>query len=359
MNGNEILEKISDTASTMAQEAVKNEVLGKVSDAASTITNGVVNNKDQILEKASDVANNIKEEVMNNKDEVLEKANNVVNDIKEDVIGKKDGTVEKASDTTEEITEDTINTNPTTPMTQETTSSPTTGTDTTGSTSSGVANSLGGTSVQMTYDALNDICEKIIEICKTLNEQWAVADSINNSRDQVWTGPAADRYYEDFEHNLSVAKEGEIDTNLSNYAKKIQELIAQNRATDQMISEREILEVNNTMPTISGNSVDPEAHTTDDALNDSVKANDNVNANSADPEAHTTDDALNDSVHANDNVNASVAENIEASTVDTELNDSVGVNGNIGEAAPIETEKTDTTDLEDLVTAYAQASSDN
>ena len=297
-------------------------------------------------------------------------------------------TTQEASGTTVVVTSQN-NTTTVKPTTTNTTTSTTNNTSSSSSTSTNISKSTsaipvsGGTSVKMEYNALDAICDDLIKITKDLSDQWASLDSIIKSKDKMWTGAAADRYFDGLVQNINQAKTEALDTNFYNYILKVKALIELNRSTDKIINEQEIQQLNNTMPTISGTSVTTNAHTTNDALNDSVKANDNIKANSTTTNAHTTDDALNNSVKANDNIQAN-STTTDAHTTDDALNDSVHVNGNIKEvSATTDARTTDdelldsvhvsgsinsgtsastespsnTTDdaLEDLVKAYAQA----
>ena len=282
-----------------------------------------------------------------------------------------------------------------TPVTNPTsTSKPTTKTDTASSKpveekaiktpSSGSVS--GGESVKMDYESLESACTSLNNECETLSELWSEMDSVINKKDEMWQGVAADRYFDELEINYKKAKSQEIDKNLKNYVRAVMDLIELNKDADRIINEQDILQINKNMPVISGsgvvtdahgtndalnnsvktndniqsNATDPNAHTTNDELNNSVHTNDNVQSNATDPNAHTTNDELNNSVHTNDNIQSNTVE-VNASKVDVDTINDVHTNSNVGADTSSEAQTTTPTteSIEDVVKAYAQASNEN
>lgn len=244
----------------------------------------------------------------------------------------------------------------------------------------------GGESVKMDYEALEGSCDSLIAECETLSGLWSEINSVITKKDDMWQGVAADRYFDELDMNYKKAKSEEIDTNLKNYVQAVMDLIELNKEADRIINDQDILHVNNNMPVISGSGVVTDAHGTNDALNNSVKTNDNIQSNATDPGAHTTNDELNNSVHINDNVqsntvvtdahttndelNNSVHTNdniqsntveVNASKVDVDTINDVHTNSNVGADTSSEAQTTTPTteSIEDVVKAYAQASNEN
>ena len=139
---------------------------------------------------------------------------------------------------------------------------------------------IGGSGVQIRYDAVIDICEKMIILANELNDQWDVIKNIINAKDEYWRGEAADRFFEDINVDYNAAKEITSSEQMLKYIQKVKELVENNKKTDTVITENDITKINEMLPTFSFLTIGQVSDGIDNDLLGSVKTNDNITSES-------------------------------------------------------------------------------
>ena len=187
---------------------------------------------------------------------------------------------------------------------------------------------IGGSGVQIRYDAVIDICEKMIILANELNDQWDVIKNIINAKDEYWRGEAADRFFEDINVDYNAAKEITSSEQMLKYIQKVKELVENNKKTDTVISENDIAKINEMLPTFSFLTIGQVSDGIDQTKLDAVHTNSNIGSQSAGTVSDGIDNDLLNNVHTNSNVGSENAGTV-SDGIDNDLLGSVKTNDNI------------------------------
>ena len=185
-----------------------------------------------------------------------------------------------------------------------------------------------GTGVQIKYDAVIDICDKMIALANELNDQWDAIKNIINARDEYWRGEAADRFFDDINVDYNAAKEITSSEQMLKYIQKVKELVENNKKTDTVITENDITKINEMLPTFSFLTIGTVSDGIDQTKLDAAHTNSNVGSENVGTVSDGIDNDLLNNAHTNSNVGS---ENVGTVSdgLDSESLNKVGANDNI------------------------------
>lgn len=195
-----------------------------------------------------------------------------------------------------------------------------------------MANTNGGSSTFFKYDAVNTICDDMLNIINQMSSELDGIKAIMNNKDNIWKGTAASTFWYYLYNGKDEATFDRVDTILKtdfpNSLNGVKELVALNQQLDNKLNNSNNITANNANDNIQGNSVTTGAYGVNEELNNSVGANDNIQGNATTTGAYGVNTELNNSVGASGNIQGN-STTTNATGIDTNLINDVKVNAGI------------------------------